>query len=169
MKFDDLMQTLPQELQDLVFGHVITLELGDVRPTKPGYKCPPGLHLNKALRTVTAKEYYGKKHTFHFCYNNHTDRSFRRWISSLTAEHRSLIGKVHIHAGLFGPLHIWGWSTAQSQVEVVRKLGLPMQAALRVDWYGINGHGVGQTDNKAPNFLDDFPAGVVSWKTGNEC
>ena len=84
------IQSLPQELQNIVLEHYFSLGNAKSVPVDGSYKPPIQLQINRATRQAFAREYYsGSTFTFN-------ERSvIFLWLKSLTAEHHDYIKTLH--------------------------------------------------------------------------
>lgn len=96
---DELVKTLPQELQDEILDYTLAAEQEIVTIT-PDYHPPLRLAINRSFRKKFAKPYY-EQSTFLFPlaapdeYASSTGR-FMAWIWSLADEHAALTKNIHL-------------------------------------------------------------------------
>lgn len=86
-KLTELVQDLPPELFDMIFGLVFTTTR-HFTPITKSYKLPPQLAVSRATRAAFAKSYFGNG-TFRF----HDSDLMRKWVIAMSTEHRKLLHK----------------------------------------------------------------------------
>ncbi|KAF7187473.1 hypothetical protein HII31_11213 [Pseudocercospora fuligena] len=88
LTLEDRVQSLPQELQDMIFNFVVEVPSHDTIVVDESYRAPAALWLNKPLRTTTAQKYFT---TNAFAFKNMSSKFFDEWVDSLDPDHCALL------------------------------------------------------------------------------
>lgn len=97
--FNELAQSLPQELQDQIIDLVTATP--PIVTIGAQYKPPIGLQISKEVRKRTARHFYGKGKIFHLAFESPDNwiEKLAKWLGSLPAEHGILIEQVKYYWG----------------------------------------------------------------------
>ncbi|PPJ57544.1 hypothetical protein CBER1_06249 [Cercospora berteroae] len=101
---ENLLQALPQELQDMILRFTIITSPSIVHIETKSYRPPPVLQINRATRAIAA-EYYYSQTVFACIHESHDNIKFIRWLRSIPAQHRALINRIRILPVLAFPRH----------------------------------------------------------------